>query len=87
MPEQRIDKPKLTTLIYNNKLEEILMSLSTRSVLGPDYEHYEGVYKVNIYLLRLLYILMFLFLGREAWTHVLTHEGPWDPDEAVAWCV
>ena len=50
-------------------------------------ERYEGVPNINIYLLRLLYVLMFFVLGRITWTHVLTHEGPWDPANAVAWCV
>jgi hypothetical protein len=48
---------------------------------------YEGVRPIHIYLLRLLYILMFFVLGRETWTQVLTHKGPWEPFEAVAWCV
>lgn len=48
---------------------------------------YEGVRPVNIYLLRLLYVLMFLVLGRETWTQILTHRGPWQPMDAVAWCV
>ncbi len=63
------------------------MSLSIRTIFGPDYEHHEGVYKINIYLLRLLYVLMFLFLGQDAWTHILTFKGSWDPEEAAAWCV
>jgi hypothetical protein len=67
--------------------EETSMSLMIRRILGPDFEHYDGVYRVNIYLLRLLFVLMFLFLGRDAWTHVLNHQGAWDPDQAVAWCV
>ena len=50
-------------------------------------ERYEGVPNINIYLLRLLYLLMFFVLGRITWTHVLTHEGPWDPTNAVAWCI
>jgi len=50
-------------------------------------ERYEGVPNINIYLLRLLYVLMFFVLGRITWTHVLTHEGPWDPTNAVAWSV
>ena len=50
-------------------------------------ERYEGVPNINIYLLRLLYVLMFFVLGRITWTHVLTHEGPWNPTNAVAWCV
>ena len=38
-------------------------------------------------LLRLLYVLMFFVLGRQTWTHVLTHKGPWEPMNAMAWCV
>jgi hypothetical protein len=50
-------------------------------------DQYEGVCNINIYLLRLLYVLMFFVLGRITWTHVLTHQGPWEPTNAVAWCV
>lgn len=50
-------------------------------------DRYEGVSRINIYLLRLLYILMFFVLGKETWTHVLTHKGTWEPFDAVAWCV
>ena len=48
---------------------------------------YEGVRPFNIYLLRLLYVLMFFVLGKDTWTHILTHKGPWDPTGAVVWCV
>jgi hypothetical protein len=48
---------------------------------------YEGVRPLNIYLLRLLYVLMFFVLGHDTWTHILTHKGPWEPMDAVAWCV
>jgi hypothetical protein len=50
-------------------------------------DKYDGVRPINIYLLRLLYILMFFVLGQLTWTHILTHKGPWDPTNAVAWCV
>src|ERR1700693_2329661 len=50
-------------------------------------DKYEGVRRINIYLLRLLYVLMFFVLGKETWTHILTHQGPWEPTNAVAWCV
>jgi hypothetical protein len=50
-------------------------------------EKYEGVRRINIYLLRLVFILMFFLLGKDTWTHVLTHRGPWEPVNAVAWCV
>jgi hypothetical protein len=58
-----------------------------RRLLGPDHERYEGVYRIKIYLLRLLYLLMFLVLGYDVWTHIFTHDGPWNSDEAVAWSV
>jgi hypothetical protein len=50
-------------------------------------DKYDGVRPINIYLLRLLYILMFFVLGKDTWTHILTHHGPWDPTNAVVWCV
>ena len=50
-------------------------------------DKYDGVRPINIYLLRLLYILMFFVLGKQTWTHILTHQGPWDPTSAVVWCV
>jgi hypothetical protein len=48
---------------------------------------YEGVRLINIYLLRLIFILMFFVLGKDTWTHILTHRGSWEPDDAMAWCV
>ena len=56
-------------------------------VLFQRNERQEGVPNINIYLLRLLYVLMFFVLGRITWTHVLTHQGPWEPVNAVAWTV
>src|ERR1700678_1422111 len=66
--------------------EEIAMTISLKAVFQPNERH-EGVRNINIYLLRLLYVLMFFVLGRITWTHVLTHQGPWDPTNAGAWCV
>ncbi len=68
--------------------EEVFSFMSViTNVFKPDHEHYEGVYRINIYLLRLLYLLMLLFLGIDSWTHILTFKGSWDPVEAAAWCV
>lgn len=52
-----------------------------------DPARHEGVKRINIYLLRALYTLMTVFVGKEAWTYLLTHEGGWNPLEAVSWCV
>ncbi len=57
------------------------------NVFRRDYKRYEGVPKINIYLLRLLFTLMFLFLTYDAWTHILNHTGPWDNANAAAWCM
>ena len=43
------------------------VSDSLKAIFQRD-ERYEGVRRINIYLLRLLYILMFFVLGRDAWT-------------------
>ena len=62
------------------------MTINPKAIFQRNELH-EGVPNINIYLLRLLYVLMFFVLGRITWTHVLTHQGPWDPTNAVAWCV
>ncbi|HEV3413611.1 MAG TPA: hypothetical protein VG101_14120 [Puia sp.] len=58
-----------------------------KKIFGPDYERWEGVPKINIYLLRLLFILMLVFLGKESWTTIFTHKGIWNPMNAMAWCI
>jgi len=58
-----------------------------RTTFGPDYERYEGVYRINIYLLRLLYFLVVIYVARDSWTVILTHQGSWDYMRAVAYSV
>ncbi|HEY6618141.1 MAG TPA: hypothetical protein VIY68_01225 [Steroidobacteraceae bacterium] len=43
--------------------------------------------KINIYMLRLVFALMFFVLGKDTWTHIFTHQGSWEPRDAIAWCV
>ena len=62
------------------------MTLSPKAILHPAAQ-YEGVRPINIYLLRLVFILMFFVLGKNTWTHILTHRGSWEHDDAIAWCV
>ena len=62
------------------------MRFSPAAIFERD-ARYEGVRRINIYLLRLVFVLMFFVLGKDTWTHVLTHRGAWDPTNAVAWCV
>ena len=63
------------------------MLLSIKNVLKSDYEPYEGVYKINIFLLRLLFILTFLLAGKDSWTHILAFKSSWNHIEAAAWCM
>ena len=62
-------------------------SFSILNIFKRDYEHWDGVPRINIYVLRLLFILMFVFLGKDSWTYIFTHKGPWDPNDAMAWCI
>jgi hypothetical protein len=48
---------------------------------------YEGARPLNVYLLRLVFVLMFFVLGKDTWTEILTHRGAWEPMAAVAWCL
>ena len=52
-----------------------------------DYAKYEGVPRINIYILRLMFILMIVFLGKDSWTHILTFKGSWKPTDAMVWCI
>lgn len=63
------------------------MSFNIGNIFKPDHKKYEGVRRINIYLMRLLYALMFFMLGHTTWTEILTHQGPWEPNKAVAWSV
>ena len=58
-----------------------------RRLFAPDHARYEGVRPINVYLLRALYFMMAAFVATGAWRTVITHDGPWDPVRAVAWCV
>ena len=57
------------------------------NIFRRDFELYEGVPRINIYLLRLLFTLMFLFLSYDSWSYILNHTGPWNNVGAAAWCM
>ena len=58
-----------------------------RRIFMPDHARYEGVRPIHVYLLRVLYVLMFVGVGLPMWGEVLNHVGPWDHVRAVASCV
>jgi len=60
---------------------------SIKRIFQPDYEHYEGVRPINIYLLRLLFLLVVVFVATDSWSSILKHEGQWDHVKAAAVCM
>ncbi len=54
---------------------------------ASDPQRHEGVRPVQVWGLRLFYLLMLLFVATEAWGVLLRHQGPWDHVRAVAFCV
>ncbi len=61
--------------------------MSIKTIFTPDHVRYEGVRPINIYLLRLIYFLILVFVGSDTWLSIINHQGPWDPTKAVAFCV
>ena len=58
-----------------------------KSLFTGNAARYDGIAPINIYLMRLIYTLMVVFLGRDSWTTILTHTGEWAPQDALAWSV
>lgn len=54
---------------------------------GRNKDYFEGVPRINIYLLKLLFTLMFFLLSWESWSYILGHKGPWNNAHAAAWCM
>lgn len=61
--------------------------LNLKALFGRDYKDWNGVPKINIYCLRFLYLLMFVFLGKDSWTYILTNSQVWEPQDAMVWSV
>lgn len=58
-----------------------------KAIFTRDHDRYSGVRPINVWLLRLLYLCMAVFVGIENWATILAHQGTWDPVRAVAFCV
>lgn len=56
-------------------------------IFKPDYKRYEGVRPFKIYLLRFLFLLVFVFVGYDSWLSIINHQGPWDHVRAAALCM
>jgi len=49
--------------------------------------HYDGVRPIQIYLLRLVFGLTFVFVGMDSWGKILSQKEIWEPLNAVAYSV
>jgi hypothetical protein len=58
-----------------------------QKLVRRDFDRYDGVLPIQVYLLRLVFLLTFLFVGMDAWTTIFAHEGEWKPLNAVAFSV
>jgi hypothetical protein len=61
--------------------------VSIKDIFKPNYERYEGVRPINVYLLRLLFLLVVVFVASDSWSAIFKHVGPWDPVKAAAVCM
>lgn len=57
------------------------------NLFRPDHANYAGVLHINIYVMRLFFLLMFVFVGFDSWSAIINHQGAWKPINAVALCV
>ena len=58
-----------------------------KAIFKPDYERYEGVRPINVYLLRLLFLLVVVFVASGSWSAIVRHRGQWDHVKAAAVCM
>ena len=55
------------------------MATGLMASIKPDWARYDGVRPIQIWLLRLSYVLVLLFVGRRSWQAIFSHRGDWDP--------
>jgi hypothetical protein len=63
------------------------MAFGVKGIFERDYQKYDGVRRINVYLLRALYFLMATMLAYSVWSYVFSHQGPWETKEGIAWSI
>ena len=72
--------------VERSERSEVAGTRTRMNIFKPD-ERYEGVRPIQFYFQRLLFGLMFLFVGFDAWSGIVKHQGPWNPVSAAALCM
>jgi hypothetical protein len=57
---------------------------NVKATLTPDHQRYEGVRPLQIFAMRVGYVLVVVTVGNIAWSRILQREGGWDPLTAAA---
>ena len=63
------------------------MAKFIHKLFSRDFNNYEGVRPIQVYLLRLVFLLTFLFIGMFSWTTIISYDGEWKPINAVAFSI
>lgn len=58
---------------------------SIKFLFTPSEKH-KGVWPIKVYIMKLFFALMFLFVAKDAWIELVSHKGEWNVEVAVAWC-
>ena len=61
-----------------------MSAFNAKAMFARDFERYQGVRPIQIYLMRLGFLLVIVLVGNIAWSNIFTHKGDWDPLAAVA---
>jgi hypothetical protein len=57
------------------------------TLFTPDHTRYEGVRPIQIYMMRTLFTLMFVFVSIDSWSALLGNDAEWTPMRAAALCM
>jgi hypothetical protein len=63
------------------------IKLFASRLFNADYDNYQDVPRINLYVMRIFFALMFLLVGRESWSTIINNKEPWEPMNAVVFSV
>ncbi|WP_339650379.1 hypothetical protein [uncultured Maribacter sp.] len=58
---------------------------SIKRIFRPSEKH-KGIWPIKIYVLKLFFFLMFVFVAKDAWAELISHKGDLNVEVAIAWC-